>query len=55
MATQQREDKKDKSNSVKLLNSKCLDEAKIIVIKRNYQSLQEYVTQAVEEKNKREK
>lgn len=46
---------KEKSNSVKLTDSNVLRNARMIVIKRNYNSLQEYITQAVKEKNQREK
>lgn len=46
---------KEKSNSVKLTDSNVLKEAKILSIKKNYDSLGEYVTQAVKEKNDREK
>jgi hypothetical protein len=46
---------KEKSNSVKLTDSNILKEAKIVSIKRNYESLGEYITQAVKEKNQREK
>lgn len=46
---------KEKSNSVRLLDSNVLKEAKIISIKKGYDTLQEYVTEAVKEKNKREK
>jgi hypothetical protein len=45
---------KQKSNTVKLLDTAALNEAKIICINKNY-SIQEYVTEAVKEKNKREK
>lgn len=46
---------KQKSNSVKLTDGKVLNDAKIIVIKKGYDSVGEYVTQAVKEKNQREK
>ena len=46
--------KKEKSNSVKLLDGTALKEAKIVCIRKNY-TIQEYVTEAVKEKNQREK
>lgn len=45
---------KEKSNSVKLLDTTVLKEAKIVCIRKNY-TIQEYVTEAVKEKNQREK
>lgn len=49
------EKKKEKSNTVRLLDSEVLKDAKIVVIKRGYASLQAYITEAVKEKNQREK
>lgn len=46
---------KEKSNSVRLLDNNVLKEAKIISIKKGYDTLQEYITEAVKEKNQREK
>lgn len=46
---------KEKSNSVKLSDGDVLKEAKLVVIKRGYSTLTEYVTKAVKEKNQREK
>jgi hypothetical protein len=46
---------KEKSNSVKLSDNNVLKEAKIICIKRGYDTLQQYITEAVKEKNQKEK
>jgi len=46
---------KEKSNTVRLLDSNVLKDAKIISIKKGYDTLQAYVTEAVKEKNQREK
>jgi len=46
---------KEKSNTVRLLDSTVLKDAKIISIKKGYDTLQQYVTEAVKEKNQREK
>jgi hypothetical protein len=45
---------KEKSNSVKLLDGDVLKQAKVVCIRKNY-TIQEYVTEAVKEKNQREK
>lgn len=45
---------KEKSNSVKLLDAEVLKQAKIVCIRKNY-TIQEYVTEAVKEKNAKEK
>lgn len=45
---------KQKSNTVKLLDIRVLNDAKIICITKNF-SIQEYVTEAVKEKNQKEK
>jgi hypothetical protein len=55
MAKQKKQPKKEKSNSVKLLRGEALKDAKVVVIKNNYPSIGEFVTQAVEEKVEREK
>jgi hypothetical protein len=54
MAKLKKQPKKEKSNSIKLLRSKALEDAKVIVVRRKYDSIGEYATQALEEKNKRE-
>lgn len=46
---------KEKSNTVRLLDNNVLRDAKIISIKKGYDTLQQYVTEAVKEKNSREK
>ena len=45
---------KEKSNTVRLLDGNVLKEAKILSIKKGYDTLQEYVTEAVKEKNEKE-
>lgn len=44
---------KEKSNSVKLIDNAVLNDAKMVCIRKNY-TIQEYVTEAVREKNKKE-
>jgi len=46
---------KERSNSVKLTESNVLKEAKMIAIKKGYNTLGAYITEAVKEKNKRER
>lgn len=46
---------KEKSNTVKIIDDNVMRDAKIVVIRKGYDSLQEYVTEAVRDKNQREK
>lgn len=49
-----KEKEKERSNTVRLLDNGVLRDAKIISIKKGYDTLQQYVTEAVKEKNQRE-
>jgi len=46
---------KEKSNTVRLIDNTVLRDAKIVVIRKGYDSLQQFVTEAVKEKIQREK
>lgn len=50
-----KEKPKGKSNMVSISDDTVMRDAKIIVIRRGYDSLRDYITEAVKEKNQREK
>lgn len=50
-----KEKPKGKSNTVSLADDTVMRDAKLISIRRGYDSLRDYVTEAVKEKNHREK